>query len=158
MDRGQLLGIARRATPRAPMETLDAARVTVAAGIEGDYKGLRRGTSTGRRQVTVLPVEGWREACADLGADLLWTIRRANLLIEGLGLAKQTGARLQIGDLALEITGETDPCERMDAQAPGLTAVLGPAWRGGVTCRVLSDGTIRTGDPVHLLSTAAPLT
>ena len=136
------------------METIDTAVVTVGAGVEGDYKGIRRGTSSGQRQVTVLPVEGWRDACAELGADLRWTIRRANLLIEGLDLKARTGARLRLGDLLLEITGEVDHCERMDAQAPGLTQALEPSWRRGVSCRVLHDGTIRIGDPVALLPAA----
>jgi MOSC domain-containing protein YiiM len=140
------------------METIETVPVTVGAGIEGDYKGLRRGTSTGQRQVTVLlPIEGWRDACAELGAELRWTIRRANLLVEGLDLKEQTGARLGIGDLLLEITGEVDPCERMDAQAPGLTSALEPAWRGGVSCRVLRDGTIQIGDPIELLPAEAPI-
>jgi MOSC domain-containing protein YiiM len=44
---------------------------------------------------------------------------------------------------------ETDPCPRMDAQHPGLTAALLPEWRAGVCCRVLKGGAIRSGDPVQ---------
>lgn len=149
---GRLIGIARRSRPRAPMETLEAAEVTVEAGVEGDYAGVRRGRSTGRRQVTVLTREGWQAACRELGAELAWPTRRANLLIEGLDLEEQTGKTLAIGALRLEITGELDPCERMEAQQAGLMAALNPAWRGGVTCRVLEGGAIRPGDPVRLLS------
>lgn len=155
---GHLLGIARRGRPRAPMETIESVQVTVAAGVEGDYKGVRRGTSTGQRQVAVLPIEGWRDACAELGRELRWTVRRANLLVEGLDLKEQAGARLGIGRVLLEITGEVDPCERMDAQAPGLTRALEPAWRGGVSCRVLRDGTIRIGDPIDFLPADAKVT
>ncbi len=146
---GRLIGIARRARPRAPMETLDATSVSTAAGVAGDIRG-----KPGKRQVTVLALEGFRDALADLGLSpglaAPWTLRRANLLVEGIALPRQAGARLRIGDLVLEVTGETDPCRRMDEQLPGLTAALGPDWRGGVTCRVIAGAGIALGDPVSV--------
>jgi MOSC domain-containing protein YiiM len=60
------------------------------------------------------------------------------------------GQVLSIGDLRLEITGETDPCERMTEACPGLREALTPGWRGGVCCRVLSGSEIRIHDPVTL--------
>lgn len=147
MSEGRVIGIAWRDRPRAPMIEAEAAAVTVAAGVEGDYHGRSRVRD---RLVTVLAVEGWQAACAELGATLPWTYRRANLLVEGLGLAGQIGARLVAGPLVLEIVEETEPCARMDAQHQGLTAALVPDWRGGVTCRVLSDGALRVGDPIRL--------
>ena len=39
----------------------------------------------------------------------------------------------------LEVTGETDPCERMEEIQPGLFQALAPGWRGGVTCRNCSS-------------------
>jgi MOSC domain-containing protein YiiM len=143
---GRLIAIARRAKPRLPMESLTAATVTVEAGVEGDIRGR-----PGDRQVTVLAIEAFKAAVADVpGADPAspWTMRRANLLVEGIDLPKQPGALLTIGTLTLEITGETEPCERMDAQLPGLTAALTPDWRGGVTCRVLASGRVAIGDGV----------
>jgi MOSC domain-containing protein YiiM len=141
----RLIAIARRARRLAPMEELEAVRVSERDGIEGDARGRSPG-----RQVTVLALEDWRAACAQLGADLPWTLRRANLLIEGVALPREAGARLRVGALELEITGETDPCARMEAQHPGLRAALEPKWRGGRTCRVVSGAAIRTGDPVEV--------
>ena len=57
---------------------------------------------------------------------------------------------MRIGDLQLEITGETDPCARMEEQVSGLRQALTPDWRGGVTCRVRSSGRIAVGDAVSL--------
>jgi MOSC domain-containing protein YiiM len=139
----RLIGIARRARRFAPMEELDSVQVTERGGVEGDARGHSPG-----RQVTVLALEDWRAACAELAAELPWTLRRANLLLEGVVLPREPGARLRIGALELEITGETDPCARMEAQHPGLRAALEPDWRGGRTCRVMNDSPIRTGDPV----------
>ncbi|MGI9432882.1 MAG: MOSC domain-containing protein [Myxococcota bacterium] len=138
-----LIGIARREKSRGAMEELDGVDVSPAAGIAGDFRGR-----PGDRQVTVLSREAWDTACAELGADLAWTTRRANLLVQGVDLEATTGRRLCIGSVVLEITGETDPCPRMEEQRSGLRAALEPAWRGGATCRVIHGGHLRRGDPV----------
>lgn len=138
---GTVLAIARRSRTRAPMETLERASVTVAAGVDGDIRGQLRG-----RQVTVLTQEGWDAACAALGEALPWTTRRANILVVGLALPQEAGATIRIGDVALRVTGETDPCIRMEEQAAGLKDALAPDWRGGVTCEVVRGGEIAVGD------------
>lgn len=142
---GTVVAIARRARTRAPMESLQAAAVTVDSGVDGDIRGQLPG-----RQVTVLSQESWQAACADLGQELPWTTRRANILVRGLQLKETVGKTIRIGSLALEVTDETDPCSRMEEQAAGLRAALTPEWRGGVTCRVVSGGTVRVGDAVEL--------
>jgi uncharacterized protein (DUF924 family) len=120
-------------------------------GVVGDVRGTKPG-----RQVTVLFREGWEKACRDLGVSLPWTTRRANLLVEDLPVPRE-GAHLVLGELLLEVTGETKPCQVMEAACPGLRRALTPEWRGGVTCRVLKGGTIRVGDHVEVsMSMAAP--
>ena len=39
----------------------------------------------------------------------------------------------------------------MDAQHQGLTQALKPDWRGGVCCRVMSDGQIKINDFIQIL-------
>lgn len=141
---GTLLGIATRPASRAPMETAEQAAITTGAGVARDRR------RSGKRQVTVLAREGWVEACRSVRRDLPWTTRRANLYVEGVGLAGATGRILRVGEVLLEVTGETGPCERMEEQCAGLREALMPAWRGGVTCRVLEGGTVAVGDPVSL--------
>lgn len=142
---GKLIGIAVRPRPRAPMELRSQAEVTVAAGISGDARGRTPG-----RQVTVLARESWEAACRDVGADLPWTTRRANLLTEGVDLPRTPGARIRIGDVVLEVSFETDPCARMEAAHAGLRAALTPDWRGGVCCAVIAGGSLAQGDEVSL--------
>ncbi len=150
---GQLIGISRRSARRAPTQTLDAGQVTLEAGLEGDYRGAKFMT----RQITVLAREDWDAALADLPPDLIgtpdlpWTVRRANLLVEGVRLPRAKGGVLQIGPIVLEITGQTNPCHRMEEAHPGLLSALHPAWRGGVTCRVKTAGLLRLGDAVVVL-------
>ncbi len=146
-ETAELIGIARKAKSLAPMETLDRVDVTTKLGIDGDYRGKLR-----RRQVTILSEEGWQAACKEINQpDLDWTIRRANLFVRGITLPRTKGSKIAIGSVIFEITGETDPCHRMDEAAPGLKNAMTPDWRGGVTCRVIQDGVICCGDRVNAI-------
>lgn len=142
---GSLAGIAIRSASREPMQLLEEVEVSLERGLEGDCRGATPG-----RQVTVLGRSGWQRACAELGAELLWTTRRANLLVDGVELRESAGARLRIGSLLLEITEECQPCLVMDRQRQGLRRALVPEWRAGVVCDVVEGGRIRIGDPVQL--------
>ena len=136
--------IAIRNRPRAPMQSIDSARVTVDKGIVGDFRGSQRG-----RQVTLLSESDWARACTEVEADLPWITRRANLLVDGVEFDQSfVGKTVRIGEVELVVTGETDPCSRMDEQVQGLTAALEPEWRGGICCNVVNPGEIRIGDEV----------
>src|SRR5262245_40474165 len=141
---GQLLAIARAPVKRGPLTPVPEAVIDVREGVTGDARGTRQG-----RQVTVVFREGWEAACRDVGAELPWTTRRANLLVEGVDVPRE-GRRLVIGKAIFEVTQETQPCQVMEAAHRGLRAALTPDWRGGVCCRVVQGGTIRVGDRVHV--------
>lgn len=123
------------------MRTALETHVSREAGVVGDFRG-----QPGKRQVSLVFAADWAAACADLGQDAPWTLRRANFLVEGLANPRMAGGRVRIGAALLEVTGETDPCARMDAQLQGLRAALTPDWRGGVLARVLEAGAVRVGD------------
>lgn len=142
---GELLAIAMRDKPRVPMQELSDSAISIAAGLQGDFRG-----TVPDRQVTILTQEGWRQACDAVGHDLPWTTRRANLFIRGLDLKGRIGARLRIGTVALVITDECEPCHIMDAAREGLRRALVTSWRAGVTCRVVQDGHVAIGDKVQL--------
>ncbi len=140
---GRLAGIARRDEKRAPMQTLQQADVSVQTGVAQDSRG-----KPGKRTVTVISASAWRDVCAELGQDIPWTTRRANLLVDDIDLPKSAGSVIEVGEVRLQVMVEVNPCSRMDEQVAGLTAALTPAWRGGVGCTVLQGGSIAIGDPV----------
>jgi MOSC domain-containing protein YiiM len=141
---GQLLSIARVPVKRGPVSPLSVAEIGLLEGVSGDARGSRTG-----RQVTVLFREGWEAACRDLGVNLPWTTRRANLLVEGVEVPRD-GKCLIVGPVVLEVTQETQPCQVMEAAHRGLRAAMTPEWRGGVCCRVLKGGIVRLGDRVDV--------
>ncbi|MCW4461150.1 MOSC domain-containing protein [Sphingomonas sp. BT-65] len=147
---GWIAGIARHAFAKAPIETIDRARVTLEGGIAGDFRGAMKGKPH-KRQVTLIEAGDWAAAIDQVGHNIPWEQRRANLLVEGLDLPQAAGKRLRIGaDVVLEVTVETEPCERMEALAEGLRAALTPDWRGGVCTMVIAPGEIGVGDEIRI--------
>lgn len=149
---GHLCAIAIRPARKAPMETRETVDVTVTGGLDGDHAG-----KAPDRMVTVMSAEAWHDALDALdpplepGEHLDWTVRRANLLTEGVTLPRAKGGVIRIGQLVLEVTGQTWPCKRMEEARPGLLKALARDWRGGVTCAVREAGTVSVGDTVEIL-------
>lgn len=151
---GTLEGIAIKREQFAPLELVEEVEVTIEQGLAGDCKGnrLKPSGEPTKRQVTALSKQSWAAACALVGKEIPWEMRRAGLLITGIMFdASDVGKLLYIGaTVILVITRETDPCKRMNAVCPGLMEALTPEWRGGVCCRVLHGGKIRKNDVVRL--------
>ena len=146
----KLIGIAYKTEKRGTMITTEGANVTQKTGVENDIFGR-----PGKRQVTVMSIQQWQQACNEVDKNLPWFTRRANLLVDGISFSAQDqGKQIVIGELILEITGETDPCKKMEMAYPGLEKALLPDWRGGVTCRVLNDASIAINDLVYLKASA----
>jgi len=148
---GRLLGIARKDRPHGVVETIDHALIGLETGVTGDHRGVPKPGKLPRRQVTAMMLSDWQAAMAEIGdPPVRWSDRRANLLVDGVDLPREKGARLRVGAALFEITGECDPCSRMEEVAPGLMAALLPEWRGGRTMRVIEAGEIAVGDPVSI--------
>jgi MOSC domain-containing protein YiiM len=140
--------IAYKTAKCGQMKPAFCANVTLDRGVENDVFGR-----PGKRQVTILSKQQWQIACQQINADLDWLTRRANLLINGYEFsAADVGKIIAIGtELQLQITGETDPCKKMQQAHSGLEQALTPEWRGGVTCRVIQAGLIQTDDRVSII-------
>lgn len=139
---GSLQAIYLRPSKRTPVQALPQAQAIAQVGLQGDH------AHGGRRQVTLLDADAWQAACDELGCELDPGARRANLVLRGVSLLESLGRRLRIGEVLIEVTGETKPCRLMEAVQPGLRDALQPGWRGGAFGRVLEGGSLRCGDTV----------
>jgi MOSC domain-containing protein YiiM len=125
---------------RGPMDSVQRADVRAGRGIVGNAD------QRGRRQVTLLSVAEWAAITQHLRpADP--SVRRANLLLDGIDLRASRGKILRIGGVRVRILGETRPCERMDEAVDGLRNALAAPWAGGAFGEILDDGTLAVGDP-----------
>lgn len=145
---GRVVSIAIRPARNAPMQEISAAEVHAERGIAGDLP------APPDRGVTLISAEQWQQVIRELGVDLPWHTRRANVLVEGLVMADLVGRELAIGTARLRIVEETKPCGLMDQLYPGLRQTLEPDLRGGVHGRVIQGGTIHPGDEVRLIDKA----
>ena len=128
---------------KGPMDPARSATFVADAGIAGNAD------QGGRRQVTVIEKEVFERIRMTL-PDAEPIMRRANVMVSGIELRDTREHVLTLGGVRLLIQGETRPCERMDAQCPGLTAALGPEWNGGAFAVVLDGGEVQVGDAVTL--------
>ena len=147
----RITGIAIASAAKMPMTEIDLADITKHRGILGNHRGNWK-PGGNNRQITLLSLHHWESTCAELNAHLPWSARRANICLDTVSLGQHLlGAKLHLGEqVVLQITGETEPCKRMDEIHPGLQYALRDGWRGGATCKVITGGTIALDDKVRL--------
>lgn len=146
---GKVLSIAVRTAQRGAMKEVPHASARVDGGLEGDI------AVSASRGVSFISAEQWRQVTRELGANLAWHTRRANVLVETASLGHLVGKTVRVGEVELEITDETRPCALMDQLHQGLRAALVPDCRGGVHGRVLRAGRIQVGDTLTFADTGA---
>ncbi|OWY70308.1 hypothetical protein B7486_16055 [cyanobacterium TDX16] len=142
---GAVLGIALRYQDKGKMREVTEVSGVENGGLEGDL------ASRPDRGVTLIASRQWKQAIKELGVDLPWYTRRANILVDSEGLGGLIGKRIRIGEIELAVNDETRPCELMDRLEPGLKDVLKPDCRGGVNGRIVKAGRVRVGDEVRII-------
>lgn len=142
MERAVVRALHVAPTRHAPMEARDELVVEEGAGIVGDrFHGTRH------RHVTVQSADDLSEAAVRRGAPVPPSSTRRNVTVDG-PVPREPGARLQIGDVLLEVVRVAAPCRIMETSiGPGGQEAL--RHRGGSVFRALSSGTIRLGDAVR---------
>ncbi|GMW00842.1 MAG: hypothetical protein AMXMBFR84_19790 [Candidatus Hydrogenedentota bacterium] len=137
---GKVAGIALRTFKNGPMKEVDEVIAEPGAGLVGDLPVKPD------RGITFISKEQWQETVNEMGSDLPWHSRRANVLIEGLPMGPLIDQTIQVGEVVVEIKGETYPCGLMDQIEQGLRKSLTPFCRAGVHGRVIQGGRIAVGD------------
>lgn len=145
---GRVTWIGIRPERRGPLKVVDSVEVSAATGLTGDHYGGQSGS----RHVTLIQAEHLPVVAAGEGRDTLDpALVRRNLVVSGLNLLALKDHTLRIGDAVLRVTGQCHPCSKMEtALGPGgYNALRG---HGGLTAKVVRDGTIRVGDEVTVVS------
>lgn len=137
---GKINAIHLKLAHRQEMRPVATARTVAGMGLEGDL-------SFGRKIRQVLLIE--QETLDELG--LAHGLVRENVVVEGLPLAGLSeGARLLLGSVLSEVTGNCAPCEDLiGALRPGLVQAIN--GRRGTFVRILEDGEVRVGDEVRIV-------
>ena len=142
-NEGSVVSMRLNVGSRKPMKEVDSARVITGQGIEGD-RHLKEDGSRSRRQILLMD----RETLGDFSLDD--GIIRENITVIGMDFASlEAGDRVSIGeDVVLEITGECEPCARMDEIRSGLQHELD--GRRGMLAYAENGGLISVGDVISV--------
>jgi MOSC domain-containing protein YiiM len=117
-------------------------------GIEGDHYAK----TDGNRQVTIIAEDQLAEMTGIIGfeGDAHLACRR-NILVDSLPKENLKGKYIALGeDVILEITGYCTPCNRMEENF-GNGAIDAFSQRAGWVARVISEGSISTGDIIKFI-------
>lgn len=146
-------GRARDGAADVPTTDADRAELVAGKGVVGDRFFGRAAHMDAA--VTLFAVEALEAIAAELGTDPLDPLRtRRNVVLRGAELHPLVGEEfvLESGGASVRLRGgrPAHPCAWMDeVLAPGAHAAM--RGRGGVRCRVLTDGCLHRG-PATLLS------
>jgi MOSC domain-containing protein YiiM len=123
------------------------------AGIPGDFIGDREFHGGPDQAVYVYGLPDYDWWVSHLGRPLEPGTFGDNLTIGGLQSARlNVGDRLHIGDLVLEITAPRTPCSTLARRMgdPMFVRTFRRAELPGLYCRVIHEGRVQAGQPVHL--------
>ncbi len=141
-----LQGISYKTVKGGPMIEASSALVTATTDVAQDIHGV-----PSKRQVIVLSSEQWQRTCDTLEADLHWTIRRANLLVEGIEFTRNNiGKVLHVGELQLLITDVNGSCSKTDNSCVDVETKAKTELSSTIACQVLIDANINISDQVSL--------
>ncbi len=149
-DTGKLEAIWIKRFKQGPMDACDSAEISKGKGLKDNAN------QGGKRAITIISQDQWREIMGELSADLDPSTRRANLMVSSIDLPNSRGKILQIGEARIRIWGETRPCHLMEAALAGLQETMKPEWRGGAFGEPLNDAEISVGDSVQWMTEEAP--
>ena len=143
MQSGTIVNLHIARVKGTPSDPVDTARAISAEGLDGDRSRNPRNL----RQVLVMDKETLDHYGLQPGQI------KENITITGLDLTQaQQGQVFFIGppdnQVTLEVTGDCEPCQKMDALIPGLQKQI--FGHRGILTVVLQGGQINIGDPIRL--------
>lgn len=145
------INVSEGGVPKRPVER----RRIGTGGLEGDRQRDRRHHGGPDRAVTLFSLERI-EALQGEGHPISPGTIGENLTIAGVDWSSLTpGARLDVGEVRLEVTSFASPCEKIAAsfrcgEFTRVAEKLHPGW-SRLCARVVRDGTVQVGDPVRIV-------
>lgn len=129
-----------------PTHSVDAVRAVPKHGLEGD-RHFHHVPRRSKREITLIEKEAIDALVAEHDIELEYGEARRQIVTEGVSLNDLVGRRFRVGEVECEGTVLCDPCHHLEKLThPGVQEGL--SNRGGLCARILTEGTIRVGDPV----------
>ena len=132
------------------MRAVSRIRLIAGIGLEGDRYLLRQGTfykPQPDRELTLIEAEAIEALRSEFQVEFDLSASRRNLVTRGVPLNHLVGKEFWIGEVKARGLRLCEPCAHLQRLShpkvlPGLV------HRGGLRAQILSEGTIRVGEPV----------
>jgi MOSC domain-containing protein YiiM len=151
MSSGSIIAIYIAPAAAAPMQSVQAVRAAIGAGLEGDRYAARAGTYSNYpgngRDVTLIEIEALEALQRDYEIAFDSALSRRNIVTRGVALNHLVNHEFHVGDVLLRGTRLCDPCahlERLSVKG----AMRGLIHRGGLRAEVIEGGEFKVGDPL----------
>ncbi len=138
------------ASAAAPTHAVNEANAIPGVGLEGDRYALGVGTFSKPlpdRELTLIEAEAIEALKREYHFELAPGDARRNVVTRGVALNHLVGREFQIGDVKVRGIRLCEPCDHLQ-RLTGREVVRGLTHRGGLRAQILTQGTIRIGDPV----------
>ena len=138
------------ASPVSGGETIaiDAVTTIAGRGIEGDrYCAL---DTEPPQQITLIECEVIDQFNQETESEFSYEMFRRNLVTEGVQLNNLAGETFYVGEVRLRGHGLCEPCRYLQERLKVTDLVKHLTHKGGLCCEILTSGTIRSGDNLHI--------
>lgn len=147
-----LIEILIASSPSSPMIAQASARAVPGLGLEGDRYFDGTGTFSPDTtkpdfELTLIEKEKIEAFARESGLPFTAALARRNLVTEGVDLNAMVGREFQIGDVQVRGIRLCEPCNYL-AKITFPETLKGLVQKGGLRAQVLTEGTLRPGDPI----------
>jgi MOSC domain-containing protein YiiM len=153
--KGQVLSIYVRSEPGGPVIELDEVLAVPGKGLKGDYyfsAGSPRKPGPGR-ELTLIEMETLEAVEKESNIRLNPEESRRNVITKNVPLNHLIGKEFQVGDVILKGIRLCEPCSHL-AELTQKEILPALVHRGGLRAQIISEGLIRTGDPVYAINSS----
>jgi MOSC domain-containing protein YiiM len=137
------------------MVSVGQVRAFADRGLEGDrfFRDSWMAAKRPDKALTLIEEETLRIAAGELGTELFGQKTRRNIVTRGVPLIGLLGRQFTVGGVLMRGLRLFEPCGHLEklAGVPGIFEAL--IHRSGLKAEILTDGIIRTGDPVETVPT-----
>jgi MOSC domain-containing protein YiiM len=137
-----------------PLQSVAQATAIPGAGLEGDRYALKLGTfykPLPDYELTLVEAEAIEALRRDYQVELAPGEARRNIVTRNVPLNHLVGKEFAIGNVRVRGIRLCEPCDHLE-KVTGKPVIKGLLHRGGLRAQILTAGTIRVGDEVHVIS------
>jgi MOSC domain-containing protein YiiM len=159
---GRIVAIYTAAGLGHPMQSRDEVRAVPGRGLEGDRYFSDSGRFSRQRlpgreitELTLIESEVVQHLRLDWGLNVEEVDSRRNLVTWGVALNDLVGSEFHVGEVRLRGESLCEPCVSLVRSHEHTHLLRALAHKGGLRARILTEGTITTGDPITVVVTEA---